>query len=589
MKKKRFILPLLAVSLLAGCSKDESSAGLDNGGQEGEPQYLTVNLVTASASGASTLKTRAAGNQHPGKPDEETDTYEEGLAGENTVSKIRFYFFDKDGAAVGVKKNGENSWQNYLDWTNISEEGKKDPNVEKILSAMLVINTKKGDKQPDKIVAIINPQETADTYSLGGTAPDLYAVTGDYQKFVSGNFVMSNSTFKNGNAKEMEVSVDGKIFDTPGKALKTPVEIYVERTVAKVRLNSSLSEISEGSGIYSTKTPATETTEEKTQTVTLNDDDGEKEIYVKFLGWNTTAVADKTRLIKEINPGWDIALFGNAPWNWTDYHRSFWAVNAAGLNYQYGAFDDSNKTGDNLFQAREKSKFDKSQWVYVNENASDTYADGNWNDSIRTKVIIAAQLVDETGAALEFAEYGTERCSVDKLKNTFADNCGLYKKTSSNPETYVKITQAELKIVTATEIGMASKTQNGRYKVYIQLNDDAAQDGIWYPSNASGQTEPLTALKANEALKNLGSAKVWKNGYTYYYFDIKHLGDSYGVVRNHIYDANITTLTGLGTPVYKPEEIIYPERPEPDTDTYIAARINILSWRVVSDNVKLDW
>ena len=143
--------------------------------------------------------------------------------------------------------------------------------------------------------------------------------------------------------------------------------------------------------------------------------------------------------------------------------------------------------------------------------------------------------------------------------------------------------------MTATELGMASKTQDGRYKVYIQLADAVANDATWYPNNTSGQTVTLTAVKANEALKDLGSAKVWKDGYTYYYFDINHLGNKLGVVRNHIYDANITTLVGLGTPVYNPDEIIYPEKPDSDKDTYIAARINILSWRVVNSSVKLEW
>lgn len=589
MKKKHFFLPLLAALILSGCSNDEPVVSPDNGGTEGEPQYLTVNLITASASG--TLKSRAAEGQQHGEPNADEDDaaiYEEGLANENTVNNIRFYFFDKSGAAADVKKVGE-KWQNWLDWTNISEEGPQMPNVEKILSAMLVINTKQGDEQPDKIVAIINPkEETGSKYSLGGDASyDLYTVTDDYRKFDSGNFVMSNSTYKENDAKVMAVSVKDKIFSTSGEALQSPVDIYVERTVAKVRLKSSLTETSTGSGIYKTFT------DDKPQKITVVTGEGEnpttieKNIYVKFLGWNTTAVTDKSRLIKEINPNWTNESLG-FPWNWSEYCRSFWAVNPTGLNYQYGAFRDDDRKGENLFHAQAKTKFDKTEWVYVNENASNDSETGA-DPKTPTKVIIAAQLVDESGNFLEFAEYGSQRCSVDDLKKLFANSCGLYKKTSSDPETYKKIESSDLKIVTATELGMASKTQDGRYKVYIQLADAVANDATWYPNNTSGQTVTLTAVKANEALKDLGSAKVWKDGYTYYYFDINHLGNKLGVVRNHIYDANITTLVGLGTPVYNPDEIIYPEKPDSDKDTYIAARINILSWRVVNSSVKLEW
>lgn len=84
---------------------------------------------------------------------------------------------------------------------------------------------------------------------------------------------------------------------------------------------------------------------------------------------------------------------------------------------------------------------------------------------------------------------------------------------------------------------------------------------------------------------------------TYYYFPIQHLGHmgkdgknygKNGVVRNHIYDSTITKLYGLGTPVYNPDETIYPEKPE-DNDSYIAAQIKILSWRLVNNNVELEW
>ena len=77
---------------------------------------------------------------------------------------------------------------------------------------------------------------------------------------------------------------------------------------------------------------------------------------------------------------------------------------------------------------------------------------------------------------------------------------------------------------------------------------------------------------------------------TYYYYEIKHLqgSDEIGVVRNHIYKTTITNIAGLGTPVYNPGDVIYPEKPE-DNAHYIAAEINILSWRVVKNNYNLEW
>lgn len=66
--------------------------------------------------------------------------------------------------------------------------------------------------------------------------------------------------------------------------------------------------------------------------------------------------------------------------------------------------------------------------------------------------------------------------------------------------------------------------------------------------------------------KQIGHAQIHKGGLTYYYFPIRHLGNGgetnagyYGVVRNHIYNCTITKIAGLGTAVYDPKEVIYPE------------------------------
>lgn len=584
MRIRTLFLSMVAGLAFVGCSSEEDIAP-GNNGELSEPQFLTVNLVTNPTNG-----TRAGGEQHPGDPT--GATYEEGLEAENKVTKVRFYFFDANGNAAKVKRNGT-VWVNYLEWENnvTEEEDNNMPNVEKILTAQLIIETPKEDKVPDKIVAIINPM-TEDPNPERSLA-SLIGVTHDAKTATSGNFLMSNSTYAKDNVKQMAVSAVGKIKKTPGEALDDPVDIYVERAVAKVRLNSTLTPLSGTDNIF-------KTSDDGSQKVELDEATGEQEIYVKFLGWNATAVSNQSRLVKEINPNWSPTLFGAdaTPWNWAEYCRCFWAINAESIVYEYGAFVPNGESGqieDNKFQAQAKKKFDGTEWVYVNENASPcaediTTSTGN-SASTPTKVIISAQLVDKDGNALEFAEYGSTRTTIEGLKNLFANNCGLYKKNEDG--TFVKIHPNELTVKTATEAGETSDQNGkpdiekpGRYKSYVQLAAD--EDNKWYASNTE-DAQPLTAKDANTQLKKLGSAKVWRNGFTYYYFDIRHFGDKIGVVRNHIYDAKITSLAGLGTPVYNPDEIIYPEKPVEGEESYIAAQIHILSWRVVKNDVELNW
>ena len=59
-------------------------------------------------------------------------------------------------------------------------------------------------------------------------------------------------------------------------------------------------------------------------------------------------------------------------------------------------------------------------------------------------------------------------------------------------------------------------------------------------------------------------------------------------LRLNVYKVHITGITGFGTPVYDPTtDFIVPEKPS-EINTYVAAQINILSWRLVEHNYELN-
>ena len=84
------------------------------------------------------------------------------------------------------------------------------------------------------------------------------------------------------------------------------------------------------------------------------------------------------------------------------------------------------------------------------------------------------------------------------------------------------------------------------------------------------------------------AAKIWKDG-GYYFVNIEHLKDGLaGVVRNHSYQITVEDIKGLGTPVYDGNVVIpNPVKPT-DDESFIAARVNVLSWQIVKQNVTLN-
>lgn len=552
MRIRTLFMSMVAGLAFVGCSNEEDMTS----GNNGEPQYLTV-----SVNATSTL-TRA--NSLQGE-------YEEGVGNENEVTNVRFYFFDADGNAAQVK--GENGGT-YYD-VAMSGTDKDMDNVEKILTATLVIQTPdpNKDKVPASIVAVVNPKsELGEVESIA----KLNEVIADHSSTTS--FIMSSSVYANETTKMEAVNVAGHLYPTADAAKADPVIIHVERVLAKARLTVGLT--ANANGVYKTSADGSQKF-------------GDEEIYVKFLGWNVTATAKTSRLMKEINPSWPSDLFGSTLWNTADYYRSFWAVNPKTMEYNYGAFS----TGDNAANAipafdAGTTETPKTNYTYLQENASDDKTKGT-DPEKPSQVIIAAQLVKADGTTpIEFAEYAGERTTIDGLIAKYAAASGLWKDNEGGSGK-IGIEVGDIELKTATAINVANQETPGRYKVYAQLTADAAKK-TWYTSK---ETDASPVDNANDILKALGGAKVWNDGYTYYYFDIQHLNGGasaenvkgkIGVVRNHIYAANINSLAGLGTPVYDPEEIIYPEHPEED-ETFIAAQIRILSWRLVKKNIDLEW
>ncbi len=572
MKKRVFFLPLVAALALTGCSSDEP----DNGGQAAEgAHYLAVNIVNTPTGGGSKYASGDnPGDQNPGNPN--GATYENGLEKENEVKNVRFYFFNENGVPIPVKAGKS---VNYYDWENPGSTGETGkPNVEKVLQAVLLIETSAGDVLPQQIAAVVNP----DLEKLGSGSMNLatlVSTTGNFANpandATNPRFIMYNSVYMSSDKKIVQATrVNASNYkNSADAAQKNPVIIHVERNVAKVRLTSSLS--ADSKGLIQVK-------DKEGNAIMV----GGKPVYVKLDGWNVTATLQYAYTGKQLDASWYGIndFFGNGePWNNPEYFRSYWAAKCTKNSVNmFSDFNESKKFG---FAAG-------SNYTYCNENGQRV-----GDELLPTEVIVGATLCDADGNPFTVTEYAGIRYAdnekFEQLKNVYLTQMrnsehSHYKKTVVNGEQiYTEIGLEDITFKTATEAGVVGTDNIGGYYVYACLTPEA-EKADWYTSNEQNNTKTTTPEEINTHLKQQQHAKIWNKGMTYYYFDIKHIGNRFGTIRNHIYDANLTNLYGLGTPVYNPVETIYPQKPVKD-DTFIAAQIKILTWRVLTQSITLDW
>ncbi|NPE11431.1 Mfa1 family fimbria major subunit [Xylanibacter rodentium] len=582
MKNLKFLFgAFCAVGMMASCSSSDDVVGGEttpDGIANGQNLYLSVSVMSANEG------TRATEVGDPVDDDGNKADYEKGTGKENDVTNAYFYFYNADGSAANVVKQGD-TYVNYYNSPTTAEKEDGMPNVEMLLDVTVVINTEKGDLIPDKIVAVLNADKALTKQDgTGMSLSELSEIVNDYSFDRNDNkFVMSSSVYSssgNGSGvKKMEVDNIQSFFKTSDtEAKKTPVDIYVERVLAKVSVGAQMTVGADDITVDNETLYYTGQTTDKSA-------DEDKRVYVKFLGWNIATETEKSYLFKNIDPKWTDKQLGITNWTWPDYFRSFRAMNPAGMTYINRNYNDAlmfkvgvvDQKGDMVYNE------DKDiNYTYVQENASKNTTDGTVAAPEKpTKILVASQLVDKTGKPIEIAEWRGIRSDVNGVLITMANFSGVYYQKDEN-------TRA---LITPEMIRFADDAS------YAVLVDDA-ESNTFYLSRDAAETADIEAV--NKQLKELGNAKVWKDGKTYYYTDIRHLGKitqdgkgqdvpsvgAYGVVRNHSYQVVINSVTGLGTPVYNPDDVIDPEQPK-DEESYLAARIKVLSWRVVKSTVDL--
>lgn len=469
------------------------------------------------------------------------EEFEHGSTDEQAISKVTFFFFDNNGEPVNVGNNC-----NYIFVDDIEDNGgTENPNIESMTDPVIVLEEYNG-QLPAKVVAVVNYEGTT-SLSLADLKEDLTTVGHTNKK----DFIMTNAVYFNEVSNEIVDATPLTIenFQTKREdalADPNPVTIYVERVTAKVNVEAPITKFD---------VPCFDTG--------IEFESGEK-IFARIDGWGLIGTQEESYFVKSIDKTWTEDYLGFA-WNNPTYHRSYWT----GLTVE--------DTVETTFAYSELTNNNDSV-EYIGEQV-------NANAAERTKYIVAATLCQEAVTAYEPIEvaqwYGTlfsngEEGLLAAVAPTLKNK--LLQKEGS---VYTAIDDSQLKCV-------AGLTGAESYEVSFQLADGVDTTN-WYSFDGASYT---AVADPNAVLAAIEPAKIWKEGRAYYFADIKHLGDEgkvgeFGIVRNHSYQVKINGVKGLGTPVYEPDSYVEPVKPI-DDDTYISAEINVLSWRVVSNEVTLD-
>lgn len=562
--KKYLFIALAALGFAACAEKMDDNSPVQKG--ELEESYIAINLMSAD------LDTRAADDDYG---------YADGTTDERKITSAHFFFFrDNVPFNVNADGTGQVGQTNHLQLQGLttSEENKSE-NISDITNAVLLLKNYKG-QYPNQVVAVLNWTPTNNkTYTLTELHNEIYA--NSLGNTTSG-FVMSNSVYMDDAKTVIDVAsiTADHIKTTEGDAKAHPVDIYVERVAAKVVLTAT-GKVADTDNIYDVQKPL-----DYVPTNAAGED-----VYVKLVGWELYNDYQQSNLLKNINPSWDVTTLG-LTWNDIPYFRSYWAISQSTAMNDTFAWSYAEKPAS----YETNYGFNVSSSAYCAENTNQV----SGTSDPRTKVILKGQLQQKnengTYSPLPLARWYGKYYLGDKDLRTAVANTMTYTIFYKVGDEYKNIEPDDLACVNIVGVGEAYEvcfqlSNAGLAKEWYQFSSENGYVSFGALDSSSGMS--ANALAINAYLDNIQPALLYNEGHTYYYIDIKHLGKDgsateYGIVRNHVYQIDVNSIKGYGTPVFNPNSnIVNPEYPELEQESFVAARINILSWKIVSQSVDI--
>ena len=575
--RNRIFISLLALFSLTACVYDNYTP--DYCTEDGKPVYLS--FVLRSTSGPLSTDDGTKGeNPNP--------SYSAQTIAEQLVSRVDLYFYDGAGGYLGQHSQ------------TVFNQTPQDDEISNVVGDFAV----KLDYRPFRMLLTLNSSAAYDTdlknLSLQAALEKIQkssdyqmsaATTVKYKDKGTGSevsvdvqpFYMSSSAYlSKAKVQICDIYIPLSVIkETEAEALRSPVDVYLERLAAKVTLK-------------------TRKVDFLVPVVTSQDS---VVTNVKLIGWNVNTLNRESYYFKKINTAWDYT-WGSATspvyWNNTLKYRSYWAQDT---NYESGKHSGINLaqqtaplTGD-IFLYRKPAELNKplnlesgtyTGYTYCLENTADagilpvTDSDVGPEEktlySRATHVLIKAQLSFSEGVDSSDDEDGF-KTAMDffRYKGMFYTQKGLLKalrrdtNNDADPTSspLYGIDDSDLKLVSAADLSYCKGYDKGE-RVAVQRISDSSYPDL---KDASGNPVRIDGFK---------------DGYFYYKIPIEHINNEdvtgatypiakYGVVRNHNYEITLSEdLKGIGTGIWDDSFDIRPFR---KTDDYrVTAYVRVSPW-----------
>ncbi|MDE5997034.1 MAG: fimbria major subunit [Muribaculaceae bacterium] len=634
MKLNKFLMGIIGAVAFLSCSSENP---VENGSDSPElgqgENFISVAIEMPASAGS-----RAAN----------TDPFDDGTPNESKVENIVFFFFDDADNCIEVQKVDNPKFENPAKPSqnpNITNFG----TVEVRLKAGLDYK-KVGvalNSPADNATVLKNQIKSVSDY-LARTYDYAKGVKNDGSGQVMSNsiyFDMLKASDLPSNDKKVDVikitskniyssAERDKIDQMIAKKEKDYVEIYVERVLAKIEVGVPDFNMEEYYII------GEKDEHKKTITVFNHVDGTSREVIVRpeVKGMILNVLAPQTALVKPIiidEVGYVKAAsdYKAFQWNDPDNKRSYWASTAflgAGA-MKYYSWNNANNKNIN------RDEGGLAEYIHPNTQDFEPIAK-NEGSSLNTKIMVVAELQEfkdgsDKGSPIDLVMFGADYMLAEDFRNYVAS---LVNRDIRNIEWTNDMLGLDGTVLTEDQLNNIKTKVNARFSDATGLKsanfdleiadtpDDPNQygeadwlaevslkNGVDMPSMsdladvAAGQgivtavnkviadTRDATLSKVNET-----NIFYWKGGKTYFYANIRHQGFTglvgtgesdflYGVVRNHVYKVTLSGIYGLGTPVIDPDKPINPDHPGDERPSYMKARINILPWRVVTNNATI--